>query len=45
MRKGFLVAFPTDVSQDMIWLPVEMPKGQFAEELIPRKQEGSENVI
>lgn len=36
--KGFLEAFPVDVSQDMIWLPVEMPQGQFTEELIAWKQ-------
>lgn len=35
---SFLEAFPVDVSQDMIWLPVQMPQGEFTEEMIAGKQ-------
>lgn len=32
--EGFLEAFPVNVSEDVMWLPVEVSECQLAEELI-----------
>lgn len=36
--EGFLEAFPVNVSEDVMWLPVEVSECQLAEELIAAKK-------
>lgn len=37
--EGFLEAFPVNVSEDVMWLPVEVSECQLAEELIAAKKQ------
>lgn len=37
--EGFLEAFPVNVSEDVMWLPVEVSECQLAEELIAARTE------
>lgn len=37
--EGFLEAFPVNVSEDVMWLPVEVSECQFAEELIAARKQ------
>lgn len=41
--EGFLETFPVNMSQDVMWLPVEVSQGQLTEELVAGKTNDTTN--